>query len=59
MDDSETAVEPVLQDEPEMINRDFVNMSGEVYTALEASRWFGDIHPIKISEQQLTAHFVK
>lgn len=52
-------VEPVLIDEVSEINKDFVNMSGDVYEALESCRWYGLMHPAKLGENQGVAHFVK
>lgn len=58
VDDPDAPVEPVLSDDPAQINKDFVAMSGEVYQALENSRWLGMIHPIvKSSENTLLSHF--
>ena len=58
VDDPDAPVEPVLSDDPAQINKDFVAMSGEVYQALEDSRWMGMIHPtFKSSENALLASF--
>ena len=54
-EDPEAPVEPVLLDEVTEINKDFVNMSGDVYDALESCRWLGAIHPVKVSDTFCTS----
>lgn len=55
----DTLVEPVLVDEVSEINKDFVNMSGDVYEALESCRWYGISHPANLGDSQLPAPVVK
>lgn len=58
IDDPDAPVEAVLRDDSTQINKDFVTMSGEVYSVLEDSRWMGMIHPtVKSSENNLMSHF--
>lgn len=51
-EDPDALVEPVLFDDTTQINHDFVNMSGEVYTALDESRWRGMLHPAVYEKSQ-------